>query len=74
MNDQTKALEIPVRLEVEKLRLGSIVKPEGQLGTIGWYPKAWQAAYVTNKCAIHSFLNSNHNWNTEDINGVKNET
>ena len=64
--DQKRTLERPVRLEITKLRTGSIVRPENQLGTIGWYPKAWQAAYVNNN-PISSFLANNPNWSTQDI-------
>jgi len=73
MKDQTKALDKAWDLAVDRLRSGSIVRPAGQLGSVGWYPKAWSAAYVTRKGAVNSFLANNPNWYFEDIKGVKHE-
>jgi len=69
--DQKRALEEPVRLEITRLRTGSIVRPENQLGTIGWHPKAWRAAYVTSN-PTSSFLANNPNWTIQDINQQRN--
>lgn len=34
------------KLEATKLRDCWAVRPEGQLGTCGFYPRAWQVCYV----------------------------
>lgn len=36
-----------MKLEAVQLRNGEwCVRPQGQLGTCGWHPKAWTAAFV----------------------------
>jgi hypothetical protein len=41
-----------MKLEATKLRDNKwCVRPEGQLGTIGWSPKPWEAKFVTARSA-----------------------
>ena len=41
-----------MKLEATELRNGKwCVRPEGQLGTIGWSPQPWSARLVTAKSA-----------------------
>lgn len=36
-----------MKMEATPLRSGRYaVRPEGQLGTCGWYPRAWDVIYV----------------------------
>jgi hypothetical protein len=35
-----------MKLEATRLRNGWAVRPEDQLGTCGFYPRAWQVCYV----------------------------
>jgi hypothetical protein len=40
------------KLEATNLRPGRwAVRPEGQLGTMGWYPYSWTVIYVNAKSA-----------------------
>lgn len=37
-----------MKLEATQLRGNKwVVRPEGQLGTMGWHPKPWTAVFVT---------------------------
>ena len=59
-----------IKLLVTTLRSGTaVVRPEGALGTCGWYPKAWTLAVVRGDVR-RSFLDANPNWNEADINGI----
>lgn len=40
-----------MRYEAEQLRNGWCVRPEGQLGTIGWHPEPWEAVFVKARSA-----------------------
>lgn len=41
-----------MKLEATELRSGKwCVRPEGQLGTIGWSPQPWSARFVTARSA-----------------------
>lgn len=37
----------PHELEATRLRKVWAVRPKGQLGTIGWYPRPWEVVYVS---------------------------
>ena len=70
MTQAQKDLPRPVNLEVTKLDNGTkLIKPENQLGTHGFSPKAWTAA-VVRKNPIPSFLAANKAWSKKDINAV----
>jgi len=58
--------------DIERMRSGYFaVVPKGQLGTCGWYPKAWQLVYVKDPAkAVDTFLEANNNWSLEDLKGV----
>jgi hypothetical protein len=57
-----------MKLEVTTLRNGRVVKPEGQLGTCGWHPKAWVYARMRrNDTPEQAFLRANPNWSTGDL-------
>jgi hypothetical protein len=59
-----------MKLLVEKLRSGAlVVRPEGALGTCGWYPRAWTLAVVDGDVRS-SFLDNNPNWVDSDITGI----
>lgn len=40
-----------MKLEAIRLRNEWCVRPEGQLGTCGWFPKAWTARFVKARSA-----------------------
>lgn len=40
-----------MKYEAEQLRNGWLVRPEGQLGTIGWHPEPWEALFVKARTA-----------------------
>jgi len=54
-------------LEVINFRSGAKgVKPEGQLGTCGWSPRAWQPE----ESAKEAFLEENSNWSADQIDSI----
>lgn len=60
-----------MKLVVEVLRSGNkIVRPEGSLGTCGFYPKAWEVVYTEGEPII-DFLLGNPNWQRHEITGVE---
>ena len=46
-----------MKLEITELRKGCIVRPEGQLGTIGWHPKPWEAKYFSSYAKAQQYIN-----------------
>lgn len=58
----------PIQLETTELTQGQIVRPMNQLGTCGFYPKAWQTTYIARgETKEQAFLRANKNWNQGDI-------
>lgn len=59
----------PVKLTVETLRNGvRIVRPEGALGTCGFYPKSWELAVVERgDLPVRAFLEANPNFTYEEL-------
>lgn len=55
--------------DIDHLSSGDFaVRPKGQLGTIGWYPKAWQCVFVKNpENAFDAFFDANKNWSWNDL-------
>lgn len=55
--------------DIDHLPSGRLaVIPKGQLGTCGWYPKAWQCVFVENpENAVDAFLAANKNWSWNDF-------
>ena len=57
-----------MKLEVIQLTNNRYVKPEGSMGTCGWYPKAWQIAPIGRyESPIQAFLSANKNWKLEEL-------
>jgi hypothetical protein len=46
-----------MKLEITELRKGYIVRPEGQLGTIGWTPQPWSAQYFSSRSKAQQYIN-----------------
>ena len=46
-----------MKLEIVELRTGYIVRPEGQVGTIGWHPKPWEAQYFSSRSKAQQYIN-----------------
>jgi hypothetical protein len=60
-----------MKLTVTRLRTCSIVRPSGQLGTMGWSPKPWTCAATEGRQSpIEIFLRYNRQWARSDIEGV----
>jgi len=61
-----------VNLEVINFRSGAKgVKPEGQLGTCGWSPRAWQICMMLpDETAQEAFLEGNSNWTADQIDSI----
>lgn len=50
-----------MKLEAEQLRDNRwVVRPEGQLGTCGWYPYAWTIEYVNANSASEALRKARH--------------
>ena len=57
-----------IRLETDKLRSCTLVRPVGTLGTCGFYPKAWSVAVIrSNESPTRAFLRANPNWKPEEL-------
>ena len=60
-----------MKLAIKYLRSGKLVRPQGQLGSCGWAPKAWTAVPVySGEEPITEFLRVNKNWKLSDISGL----
>lgn len=46
-----------MKLDITEIRTGYIVRPEGQLGTIGWTPKPWSAQYFSSRSKAQQYIN-----------------
>jgi hypothetical protein len=46
-----------MKLVAEQLRTGWVVRPEGQLGTIGWHPKPWEAQFFSSYAKAQQYIN-----------------
>lgn len=55
--------------DIDHLPSGRLaVRPKGQLGTIGWHPKAWQCVFVKKQeNALDAFFDANKNWSWNDF-------
>ena len=63
-----------MKLGVTHLRTYKLVRPQGQLGSCGWSPKAWTAVPVNpGEEPITEFLRVNKNWKLSDISGLTRE-
>ena len=68
----TMKLSVTDLRSANRVRIGFVVRPEGQLGSCGWAPKAWTAVpiYSLRENPIAEFLRVNTNWNPSDISGI----
>jgi hypothetical protein len=61
-----------IYLETERLRTCTIVRPAGTLGTMGFHPKAWQAAAIGRReTPLGAFLSANPNWKPTEIQAIR---
>lgn len=45
-----------MKLIAEQLRTGWVVRPEGQLGSCGFYPKAWTAQFFKTNAQAQAYI------------------
>lgn len=48
-----------MKLEITKLRTGYVVRPEGQVGMMGWSPKPWEAKFFSSYPKAQQYVNQN---------------
>jgi hypothetical protein len=55
--------------DIDKMRSGDfVIRPKGQLGTCGWYPKPWTCVFVKNlNNVFDKFFIANKQWLWDDF-------
>lgn len=59
-----------IKLEVERLRTCTIVRPANACGTCGWSPKAWTIAVIDRRKRydpIGAFIEANKLWTRDEV-------
>lgn len=57
-----------IELQTTQLRTCTVVRPKGGLGTMGWWPKPWDAAVIKRReTPAQAFLRVNKKWSWNDI-------